>query len=220
MNAAWKSESVGFSVHVKFSGTSFIIFGHENLLLWLSLCSCLPPDWPEGQAPEKCSCFRHNFSPTEMTRPSHNLAWRGKGQRENWWGNSSHLQSAQVLRLKLVLNISKHCWSLSHTAYEENLFSKVSKITQTTGKSACVYPLLIGPLWNCAQPFCLSSITSHFSAVASCNWIASSGCFVLNLPYFQNLVIFFELCLLPMSVSAPATPAERQSAARYLCGWN
>ena len=62
MNAAWKSESVGFSLHVKFSGTFFMVFGHENLLLWLSLCSCLPPDWPEGQGPEKCSCFRHNFS--------------------------------------------------------------------------------------------------------------------------------------------------------------
>ena len=94
-------------------------------------------------------------------------SWR-KGQRGSWWENSSHLQSAQVLRLKLVLNISKHCWSLPHTACEENLVSKVSKITQTTGKSACVYPLLIGPLWNCAQPFCLSSITSHFSVYCCC----------------------------------------------------
>ena len=51
-------------MHVKFPGTFFIVFGHdiENILLWLSLCSCLPPDWPEGQGPEKCSCFRHNFS--------------------------------------------------------------------------------------------------------------------------------------------------------------
>ena len=160
------------------------------------------------------------FSPTEMTKPTHNLAWRRKGQRGSWWENSSHLQSAQVLRLKLVLNISEHCWSLPHTACEENLVSKVSKITQTTGKSACVYPLLIGPLWNCALPFCLSSITSHFSTVASCNWATSSESLVFNFPHFQNLVIFFELCLLPMSVSAPATPAERQSAARYLCGWN
>ena len=108
------------------------------------------------------------FSPTEMTKPTHNLAWRRKGQRGSWWENSSHLQSAQVLRLKLVLNISEHCWSLPHTACEENLVSKVSKITQTTGKSACVYPLLIGPLWNCAQPFCLSSITSHFSVYCCC----------------------------------------------------
>ena len=50
MNAAWKSESVGFSMQVKFPGTFFMVFGHENLLLWLSLCSAYPQTGLKGGA--------------------------------------------------------------------------------------------------------------------------------------------------------------------------
>ena len=163
-------------MHVKFPGTFFIVFGQEKHPFVALSMFLLTPRLAWRAGPWKVFLFSAQFfSPTEMTKPTHR-----KGQRGSWWENSSHLQSAQVLRLKLVLNISKHCWSLPHTTCEENLVSKVSKITQTTGKSACVYPLLIEPLWSCAQPYCFSSIISHSSAVASCiNRVASSGSFVL-----------------------------------------
>ena len=168
-------------MHVKFPSTFFIVFGQEKHPFVALSMFLLTPRLAWRAGPWKVFLFSAQFfSPTEMTKPAHNLAWRRKGQRGSWWENSSHLQSAQVLRLKLVLNISEHCWSLSHTACEENLVSKVSKITQTTGKSACVYPLLIEPLWSCAQPYYFSSIISHSSAVASCiNRVASSGSLVL-----------------------------------------
>ena len=62
MNAAWKIESVGFSMHVKFPGTFFIVFGQEKHPFVALSMFLLTPRLAWRAGPWKVFLFSAHFS--------------------------------------------------------------------------------------------------------------------------------------------------------------
>ena len=122
-----------------------------------------------------------------------------------------HLQRAQMLWLKLVLNITKHCWSLAHTTWTKSLMIKVILESPPTKYFSVALP---SPkrttLKLCPAILLCCYVHSNVVVVIPNSFFCDLiKCLVWDLLHYQIFLIFaWNWCLLPVSVSPLATPAE------------